>query len=83
VGLAGSAFARAFRRSPLVFIVPGVLVLVPGSAGFQSAADLLEGRTIRGIDAAFDTFVTALAIVYGLIMATLLLPERRPAAEDD
>lgn len=78
VGLAGSAIARILRRSPLVFIVPGVLVLVPGSAGFQSASDLLEGKTVRGVDAAFATFVTALAIVYGLIMATILLPEERP-----
>jgi len=78
VGLAGSLLARTLRRSPLVFIVPGVLVLVPGSAGFQSASDLLEGRTVRGVDAAIDTLVTALAIVYGLIMATILLPEERP-----
>ena len=64
------------RRSPLVFIVPGVLILVPGSAGFDSLLKLLTGQTVNGIDAGFDTFVTAMAIAYGLMVATVILPRR-------
>jgi uncharacterized membrane protein YjjB (DUF3815 family) len=65
-----------FHRSPLVFIVPGVLILVPGSAGFNSLLKLLTGETVNGIDAAFNTFVTAMAIAYGLMVSTLVLPRR-------
>ena len=36
VGVAGGLAGSYLRRSPLVFIVPGVLMLVPGSAGFNS-----------------------------------------------
>jgi uncharacterized membrane protein YjjB (DUF3815 family) len=76
VGLAGGLAGAVRGRSPLVFIVPGVLMLVPGSAGFDSALQLLADQTVSGITAAFDTFVTATAIAYGLMLSTVLLPRR-------
>ena len=75
IGIVGGLLGGAFRRSPLVFIVPGVLILVPGSAGFNSLLKLLTGQTVSGIDAGFNTFVTAMAIAYGL-----MLVDRDPAA---
>ena len=76
VGLAGHAVAHRYRRSALAFIVPGLLMLVPGGIGFESASSLLAGRTVSGIDAAFDTFVIMLAISYGLLVSTLVLPDQ-------
>ena len=76
VGLAGNAIAHRFRRSPITFIVPGLLLLIPGSFGYQGASSLLAGRTLTGIDLAFDTFVIMLAISYGLVASTLILPDR-------
>ena len=72
----GGLVAGVLHRSPLVFIVPGVLILVPGSAGFRSLLQLLTGQTVSGIDAGFDTFVTAISIAYGLMLSTVLLPRR-------
>jgi uncharacterized membrane protein YjjP (DUF1212 family) len=74
VGIAGELVGAYRRRSPLVFIVPGVFMLVPGSAGFNSALQLLSNQTVTGITTAFDTFVTAISIAYGLMIATLVLP---------
>ena len=79
VGLAGNVFALVRRRSALVVIVPGILMLVPGSIGFESASRLLAGNTVGGIDAAFDAIVTALSIVYGLLVSASLLPDRARA----
>jgi uncharacterized membrane protein YjjP (DUF1212 family) len=76
VGLAGGLIGLRLRRSPLVFIVPGVLMLVPGSAGFNSLLQLLTDQTVSGITAGFDTFVTAMSIAYGLIVSAALLPGR-------
>ena len=76
VGLAGNAIARHFRRSPLVFVVPGLLMLIPGTMGYWSAVSLAADRTVKGIDAAFDTFVSLLAIAYGLLASTLILPDQ-------
>ena len=74
VGIVGGLLGSRLRRSPLVFIVPGVLMLVPGSAGFNSALQLLSNQTVSGITAAFDTFVTAMSIAYGLIVSVSLIP---------
>jgi uncharacterized membrane protein YjjP (DUF1212 family) len=76
VGLAGGLVGARLRRSPLVFIVPGVLMLVPGSAGFDSVLQLLANQTVSGVTAAFDTFVTAASIAYGLMVSAVILPGR-------
>ena len=51
-------------------------MLVPGSAGFNSILQLLAGQTVNGINAGFNTFVTAMSIAYGLMVATLVVPSR-------
>jgi uncharacterized membrane protein YjjB (DUF3815 family) len=76
IGVAGGFVGYLFRRSPLVFIVPGVLMIVPGSNGFNSMLQLLTDQTVSGITAGFDTFVTAMSIAYGLMIATVVLPRR-------
>ena len=37
---------------------------------------LLTEETISGINAGFDTFLTAMSIAYGLMVATVVLPRR-------
>jgi uncharacterized membrane protein YjjP (DUF1212 family) len=76
IGVVGGVVAGRLGRSPLVFIVPGILILVPGSAGFNSLLQLLTGQTVSGIEAGFNTFVTAMSIAYGLMVATVILPRR-------
>jgi uncharacterized membrane protein YjjP (DUF1212 family) len=76
IGVVGGLVGAGLHRTPLVFIVPGVLILVPGSAGFNSLLQLLTGQTVSGIDAGFDTFVTAMSIAYGLMVSAVILPRR-------
>jgi uncharacterized membrane protein YjjP (DUF1212 family) len=76
VGVVGGFVGFRLRRSPLVFIVPGVLMLVPGSAGFNSILQLLTDQTVSGITGGFDTFVTAMSIAYGLMVSAVVLPRR-------
>ena len=76
VGVAGGLAGWLLRRSPLVFIVPAVFMLVPGSAGFNSVLQLLTDQTVTGIAAGFDTFVTAISIAYGLMISAIVLPRR-------
>jgi uncharacterized membrane protein YjjP (DUF1212 family) len=81
VGVVGGVAGSLLRRSSLVFVVPGVLMLVPGSAGFTSALQLLANQTVSGITAGFDTFVTAMSIAYGLMIASVILPRRYAAIQ--
>jgi uncharacterized membrane protein YjjB (DUF3815 family) len=51
-------------------------MLVPGSAGFNSILQLLAGQTVNGINAGFNTFVTAMAIAYGLMLSAVVIRHR-------
>jgi uncharacterized membrane protein YjjB (DUF3815 family) len=79
VGAAGAVVGGRLRRSPLVFIVPGVLMLVPGSLGLRSVLHLLTDDTASGLTAGIDTLVTAGSIAYGLMIAAAVLPGPLPA----
>ncbi len=46
------------------------------AAEFKSVLQLLSNQTVSGISAGFDTFVTAMSIAYGLMVALLVLPRR-------
>ena len=76
IGVAGTLVGALRRGSPLAFAGPGILMLVPGSAGLNSALQLLTNNTVSGITAAFDTLVTATLIAYGLLLSTVVLPRR-------
>ena len=73
LGAPAGVFASALS---LGLVGPGVLMLVPGSAGFNSLLQLLTGQTVSGIEAGFNTFVTAMAIAYGLMVSAVILPRR-------
>ena len=51
---------------------------MPGSIGLQSFQALFTAQTVVGIQAAFQMFLTAIALVYGIFVANLLLPSRHP-----
>jgi len=60
-----------------VVLVPGLLLLVPGSVGFRAVTSLVERQAVAGIETAFSTALTAIALVAGLLVAGVIAPERR------
>jgi uncharacterized membrane protein YjjB (DUF3815 family) len=74
VGMAGNLLTILFKRPAMVMQVPGIIMLVPGSIGFTSFEALFRANTVTGIETVFQMFVTAMALVYGLFVANLLLP---------
>ena len=77
VALASSAYERWRRRPAAVVLVPGILLLVPGSVGYRSISALMERDTVAGIERAFSMILTAVALVAGLLIAGVLAPEPR------
>lgn len=77
VGLVGNFYARSADRPALVAITPGILVLVPGSIGFQSLTSFLESGVVEGMEGAFRTGFVAISLVCGLLASNLVLPPRR------
>jgi uncharacterized membrane protein YjjP (DUF1212 family) len=77
VAVASSLYERWQRRPAAVVLVPGILLLVPGSVGFRSLTSLLEREAVAGIETAFSMILTAVALVAGLLIAGVIAPEPR------
>jgi uncharacterized membrane protein YjjP (DUF1212 family) len=74
IGLVSNLFER-FRFGPAsVPLVPGVLLLVPGSLGYRSLTMLLNQSFEPGLSAGITAVLTAVALAGGLIVANVLVP---------
>ena len=80
LGLASNAYARALGRLEIVPLVPGMLLLAPGSLGFRSLSSLVGGDTVLGVEVAFRMTLIAMSLATGLLVANILLPARREAS---
>jgi uncharacterized membrane protein YjjB (DUF3815 family) len=76
VGTASNVFARLLDRPSQVLIVPGILLLVPGSIGYRSLNALMEREVVSGIETAFSMLVIAVSLVAGLLMSNAVTPRR-------
>lgn len=77
VGIAGNVYARLRNRPASTVILPGLLMLVPGSLSFRSFEFFLAEDTLTGTQTAFKVLVTALALVSGLLLANVAAAPRR------
>lgn len=77
LGLATNLFARLADRPASITLVPGIMLLVPGSIGFKSLSFLLEKDTLSGLETAFTMVLVAVALVAGLITANLIFSSKR------
>ena len=74
VAMASAAYERLRSRPAPVVLVPGILLLVPGSIGYLSMSSLMERNTVAGIDTAFTMVLTAVSLVAGLLIASIVAP---------
>jgi uncharacterized membrane protein YjjB (DUF3815 family) len=77
VGLASNLYARLADRPASVPLMPGILLLVPGSLGYRSLTSFLEREAMAGMDWAFQMGLVAVSLVGGLLAANVVLPPRR------
>ncbi|WP_407737909.1 threonine/serine exporter ThrE family protein [Hyalangium sp.] len=77
LGMASNVLARVRNRPAVVTIVPGMMLLVPGSLGFRSLESLLARDVVAGVGTAFSMLLVAVAIAAGLLFANALVPSRR------
>lgn len=77
LSLFGNAFARITQRPAQLFLLPGLILLVPGSFGFLSLEEFLRGDFVQGAARGFDMFLIAGALVTGLLVANVVLPAKK------
>ena len=77
VGMTANLFARFKARPAAVMLVPGIIILVPGSIGFKSLNAIIHQDFIGGLETAFVMTLVAVAIVSGLLLSSLLVSPQR------
>ena len=75
---AGNGYARWIKRPGALVRVPGIIMLVPGSASLRGVMDLVQQQDVAaGQNGALTVVNILLALVAGLLFGNLLLPTRR------
>ena len=75
---AGNAYARWWHRPGAILRVPGIIMLVPGSASLRGLLELIQQQDVSaGQDALLAVMNILLALIAGLLFGNLLLPPRR------
>ena len=67
-------YARRAGRSALVTTIPGLLMLVPGSIGFQSITALLGQDAVAGVETAFRVALVGISLAAGLLLGSAIVP---------
>ena len=75
-GLAANLYARRSRRPAVVMVVPSLILLVPGSIGYNSLALLIHRDVLSGLDTAVTALLVGVSLVAGLLLSNVLLPPR-------
>jgi uncharacterized membrane protein YjjB (DUF3815 family) len=75
---AGNAYARWWQRPGAIVRVPGIILLVPGSASLRGLLNLIQQQDAGAGEVALLAVINILmALIAGLLFGNLLLPPRR------
>jgi uncharacterized membrane protein YjjP (DUF1212 family) len=70
-------YARSTQRPAQLFLMPGMLLLVPGALSFRSLEALLRGDYVTGATQFVDVLQVAGALVMGLLVASVVAPPKK------
>ena len=75
---AGNAYARWFNRPGALVRLPGIIMLVPGSASLRGLLALVQQQDMEAGQAAMVAALNILlALIAGLLFGNILIPTRR------
>ena len=77
LGITANALSRIVDRPSATWVVPGLMVLVPGSLGFGSVSQLIASDVVSGVETAFQMLLVAVGLVTGLLLSNVFVPPRR------
>jgi uncharacterized membrane protein YjjP (DUF1212 family) len=77
IATAGNLYSRITDNPASLMQIPGIILLVPGSMGFNSLTAMYTQDTITGIQAAFSAALVAVAISVGLLAGNLFIPPKK------
>ncbi len=72
VGILGEIFARIYKRPETLFIVPGIIPLVPGYGIYFAMLKAVENDYAAAMKSGVETILVAIAIASAVISTTSL-----------
>lgn len=75
-GVGSRLYSKFTNRPSQIALVPGLLLLVPGSIGLRSFTEMLEGEAISGVEGVFRVALIAVSLASGILIARLITPRR-------
>ena len=79
VGIVSNLFARLRHLPAAVMLMPGLLILVPGSLGFFGlSAIAIHDDLPNGIKIVFTMLLVAVSLVSGLLVSNVICPIEKP-----
>ena len=86
--VSGGSTVIALRRdtTPIVTIVPGLLILVPGSIGLRSVTSFSQQKVVTGVETAFKVALIGVSLAAGVLAGralTAALRRKRKGAPAD
>ena len=72
VGILGELLARYYKKPATIYIVPGIIPLVPGAGMYYTMLALIENDFLLAASKGTETFFIASAISMGIIVSSSL-----------
>lgn len=77
IGVASQLHSLAVNRPSQITLVPGLLLLVPGSIGLRSFTSMLDtSGVLNGIEGIFQMGLIAVSLAAGILVARVVAPRR-------
>ncbi|MGE7948839.1 threonine/serine exporter family protein [Lysinibacillus sp. NPDC093688] len=73
IAIVAHLYARRFKMPMIIFIIGGIIPLVPGGMAYNAMRNVVEDDYIQGLQYGFKAFLITGAIVIGLVFAEVLI----------
>lgn len=77
VAIISNVLARALKRPGLITLLPGIILIVPGSINYRGFTSMFQYNVIDTISTVFSVVIIAVSIVAGLFFGATVVPPRR------
>lgn len=71
VGVFANLAYRIKQVPTAAVMMPGFIILVPGSVGFKSLTEILDRNIIGGLETAFNMIIVGIALITGLLVSSI------------
>lgn len=75
-GITGQLISRVSDNPPLVTVLCGIMLLVPGALSVRGVTTLFVGESASGVSFGLDTTLSCFAITMGLLLSKSMFPLR-------